>query len=155
MFTVQIDFISAERFGISYADSDGSRRAPVVVHRSSIGCFERTMAFLIEHLEGRFPCWLAPVQIVLLPGAEQHLSTVESLCAKLLDAEIRVEVDGRNETLSRRIREARLLRAPFWGVVGEKESQANSISLHDAENGKRFTLSVEALIDLVKARAPL
>ncbi len=128
-FTVQYDFVGPKRFKLAYIDSDGKEKEPIVIHRSSIGAIERTMAFLIEHYAGAFPVWLSPVQAAIIPVSDQHLGYARKLEAELKAIGVRVMVDDRNERMNQKIREAQLQKIPYMLVVGDKESADNTVSV--------------------------
>jgi threonyl-tRNA synthetase len=127
--TAQVDFNAPERFDLEYVDSDGQRHRPIVIHRALIGTFERFVAVLIEHYAGAFPVWLAPVQAQLIPIADRHLEYAERVAAELRDAGLRVEVDARREKINAKIRDAQLLKIPYMLVIGDKEVDANAVSV--------------------------
>src|SRR3989338_768564 len=120
-FTVQYDFVMPKRFKLEYTDADGSLKEPIVIHRSSIGAIERTIAFLIEHYAGKFPVWLAPVQVVLIPIADRHQKAAAPLKDLLIKSKVRVEVDDRQESMQAKIRDATLQKVPYMGIIGDKE----------------------------------
>ena len=111
-FTVQYDFVGPKRFELTYIDSDGKEKEPIVIHRSSIGAIERTMAFLIEHYAGAFPVWLSPVQAMIIPVSDLHLEYANKVEAELKAIDVRVQVDNRNERMNQKIREAQLQKIP-------------------------------------------
>ncbi|MCX8058342.1 MAG: threonine--tRNA ligase [Spirochaetes bacterium] len=148
-FTVQIDFALAERFDLFYIDSDGSKKRPIIIHRSSIGCFERTMAFLIEHYEGKFPIWLAPEQIILIPVSDIHNNYIMSIYEKFKSSGIRVNIDLRGESLSKKIREARLERYPYIGIAGDNEISKNTITIRNRDTGEQKEYKVEEVIETI------
>ena len=119
--TVQLDFYLPERFELEYVDRDGQYKRPVMIHRGVISTMERMMAFLIEHYAGNFPLWLAPVQIKVVTVTDQQLDYARKVSAELKDAGWRVELDGRNEKLGYKIREAQLAKIPYAIVIGDKE----------------------------------
>ena len=121
IITVQIDFALAERFGMSYIDKNGDKKIPFVIHRSSIGCYERTLAMLIEKYAGAFPTWLAPIQVIVLPISDKYNDYAESIVKDFKNSGIKVTADYRAEKIGYKIREARLERTPYILVVGEKE----------------------------------
>ncbi len=129
VFTVQYDFVMPKRFQLTYIDSDGKEKEPIVIHRSSIGAIERTMAFLIEHYAGAFPVWLSPVQAVIIPVADQHLEYARSLAADLRSLDIRAEVDDRPERMNQKIRQAQLEKTPCMLIVGNKEVTDSTVSV--------------------------
>ena len=128
-FTVQYDFVMPKRFKLSYIDKDGKEKEPIVIHRSSIGAIERTMAFLIERYAGAFPVWLSPVQAVIIPVSDLHLEYARKLEAELKTAGIRTQVDDRNERMNQKIREAQLEKIPYMLVVGNKETESGTVSV--------------------------
>ncbi len=128
-FTVQYDFCMPDRFNLTYIDQEGKEQRPVVVHRSSIGAIERVIAFLLEHYAGAFPTWLAPVQVIVLPIGEGHQAYAETVATALRAAAIRVEVDATSESLGKRIRSAKVNKTPYLIVVGDKEVEAQTVSL--------------------------
>jgi len=122
MSTVQLDFAAKQRFGLSYVDETGAENNEVfVIHRAPLSTHERFMAFLIEHFGGKWPVWLAPTQIVLVPVTEKHLEGAKQIEQELFDLNIRVETDGANETLGNRVRKAAGKSVPYIIVVGDKE----------------------------------
>ena len=134
-FTVQIDFALSERFDLFYIDSDGNKKRPIIIHRSSIGCFERTMAFLIEHYEGKFPLWLAPEQIIFIPVAQIHNDYILKLSEEFKKEGVRVNIDLRDESLSKKIREARLERYPYIAIAGDNEVSKNTLTIRNRDTG--------------------
>ena len=128
-FTVQYDFVMPKRFKLRYIDKDGEEKEPIVIHRSSIGAIERTIAFLIEHYAGAFPVWLAPVQVMVIPVADRHLDYAGKLEAELRSDGVRVKVDARSERMNLKIRQAQLDKVPCMLVVGDKEVAASTVSV--------------------------
>jgi threonyl-tRNA synthetase len=128
-FTVQYDFVMPKRFNLTYIDKDGKEKEPIVIHRSSIGAIERTMAFLIEHYAGAFPLWLSPVQAVIIPVSDQHLEYARKLEGELKSAEVRARVDDSNERMNQKIRLAQLEKIPCMIIVGDKEVADNTVSV--------------------------
>lgn len=129
VFTVQYDFVMPKRFKLTYTDKDQLEKEAIVIHRSSVGAIERTMAFLIEHYRGAFPVWLAPVQVMIIPVADRHLAYACQLEAELIGEGVRVKVDARSETMNQKIRQAQLEKIPAMLVVGDKEVAANTVSV--------------------------
>ena len=121
LITIQIDQMLAEQFGMVYTDKDGKQKTPCIIHRTSIGCYERTLALLIEKYAGAFPLWLAPVQVKLLPIADRHLDYLYEVKKQLEDKGFRCEVDDRSEKIGYKIREAQLEKVPYMVVVGDKD----------------------------------
>ena len=138
-FTVQYDLCMAKRFNLTYTGEDGKEHPVFVVHRSSIGSIERTVAFLIEHYGGAFPLWLAPVQVKVLPVSEKFTLYARKVHEAFLAAEIRSELDDSNETLGKKVRAAKLQKVPYWIVVGEKEQKEKTITL-ESRNGSKEVL---------------
>jgi threonyl-tRNA synthetase len=128
-FTVQYDFVMPKRFKLTYIDSDGKEKEPIVIHRSSIGAIERTMAFLIEHYAGAFPVWLSPQQVAIIPVSDQHLEYARGLETELKEAGVRVQVDDRPERMNQKIRLAQIEKVPCMLIVGEKEVAEHSVSV--------------------------
>jgi threonyl-tRNA synthetase len=149
IITVQIDFALAKRFGMTYVDKDGEKKYPYVIHRTSIGCYERTLAMLIEKYAGAFPTWLAPVQVKVLPISEKYHDYTEKVVKALKRAKIRVEADYRAEKIGYKIREARLDRAPFIVVVGEKEAENREVAVRSRKNGDEGPVSLDVFIERV------
>ena len=148
IITVQIDFALPERFDMTYIDKDGKKQRPYVIHRSSIGCYERTLAMLIEKYKGAFPVWLSPEQTILIPVSENFAEYGKETFQKLLDAGIRVKMDDRNETLGYRIREAQKLKVPYIVVVGAKEQEAKTVAAR-SRDGSQEVFTTEKFIEKV------
>ncbi len=129
LITIQIDQFLAEKFGMEYVDSDGEKKHPYIIHRTSIGCYERTLALLIEKYAGAFPTWLAPVQVKLLPIADRHKEYLMNVKEELEKAGMRVELDDRNEKIGFKIREAQLAKIPYMLVAGDKEAENGTLSV--------------------------
>lgn len=146
IITVQIDFALAERFDMTYTDADGKKKHPFIIHRTSIGCYERTLALLIEKYAGALPLWLAPIQAKILPISEAQLPYANEVYKKLKANKIRVEIDDRNEKIGYKIREAQLEKAPYMLVIGEKEAQNNQVSVRSRRVGDEGAKGVDELI---------
>jgi len=149
-FTVQYDFVMPKRFQLTYIDSDGKEKEPVVIHRSSVGAFERTMAFLIEKYAGAFPLWLAPVQVSLIPIAERHTDVVQKMQDRLILEGIRSEIQDRNEPMGAKIRNATLQKVPYIGIIGDKELTNNTISLRSRSGETIQAESLDLFISRLK-----
>lgn len=150
LITVQIDFALPERFDMQYIDSDGNKQYPYVIHRSSIGCYERTLALLIEKYSGSMPVWLAPVQAKVLSIASAHENYAYEVKKVLEDAGIRVEADIRNEKLGYKIREARNNRIPYILVVGDKEMEDRAVAVRSRKDGDIGAISLEDFVAMIK-----
>ena len=145
-FTVQYDLSSPQRFELDYTGEDGKQHRAFVVHRSSIGAIERIMAFLIEHYEGAFPLWLSPVQAKILPIGEAHFAYATEVMDKLKAANIRVELDVSDETLGKKIRNAKLEKIPYYFVVGDKEVSANTVAVRERGKGDMGAMTLANFI---------
>ena len=133
--TVQLDFQMPINFNLEYTDADGSKKRPIMLHRVCFGSIERFIGILIEHYAGKFPTWLAPVQVDVLPVSEKSRAYANEVAAKLDAAGIRVKVDNRDEKIGYKIREARGIdRVPYMLILGEKEAEAGNISVRDRSN---------------------
>ncbi len=129
LITIQIDQMLAEKFGMEYVDRDGVKKNPYIIHRTSIGCYERTLALLIEKYAGAFPMWLAPTQIKILPIADRHLDYAYEVKKQLEAKGMRVELDDRNEKIGYKIREARLGKVPYMLIIGDSEVENGAVSV--------------------------
>ncbi|MFA6427941.1 MAG: threonine--tRNA ligase [Candidatus Buchananbacteria bacterium] len=134
-FTVQYDFVMPKRFKLVYNDSDGQEKEAIVIHRSSIGAFERVMAFLIEHYAGAFPVWLSPVQAQIITVSDKFNEYGEKVLAELKEVSIRAELDSGNDSLGKKIRNAEKQKIPYVLVVGEKEEKAKSVGVRARSQG--------------------
>ena len=147
--TIQIDMLLAEKFGMYYTDKDGQKKLPYIIHRTSLGCYERTLAYLIEKYAGAFPLWLAPEQIRITPVADRHQDTAFEIKKQLEKAGIkRVEVDTRSEKLGYKLRSAQLDKIPYILVVGDKEAETGTISVRKRGVGDIGSMEIE---DFVKS----
>jgi len=145
-FTVQYDLCMPDRFDLSYVGEDGQKHRVLVVHRSSIGAIERIMAFLIEKYGGAFPLWLAPVQARILPVSEKHNAYANEMLAALKATGIRAETDVANESLGKKIRDAKTEKIPYLLVVGDQEVEAKTVSVDSRDHGKLDAMSVADFI---------
>ena len=142
LITIQIDQMLAEKFGMEYVDRDGSKKNPYIIHRTSIGCYERTLALLIEKYAGAFPLWLAPEQFRILPISERHHDACFELKNKLEAEGFRVTVDDRAEKTGYKIREAQLQKIPYMLVLGDKEIENGEVAVRSRKAGDMGTMSV-------------
>ncbi len=149
-FTVQYDFVMPKRFELRYIDKDQQKKEPIVIHRSSIGAIERTIALLIEHYAGAFPVWLAPVQVMLIPVADRHLAYARKVESELGSEGVRVKVDARSERMNLKIREAQLDKIPYMLVVGDQEVAASTISLRLRSGEQLSSQSVDDFKENIK-----
>lgn len=146
LITIQIDQFLAEKFGMEYVDKDGQKKNPYIIHRTSVGCYERTLALLIEKYAGAFPLWLAPVQVKLLPIADRHLDYIYEVKKQLEAKGIRCEVDDRSEKIGYKIRSAQLEKIPYMILVGDKDIENNCISVRHRKQGDLGSMSVEKFL---------
>lgn len=157
LITIQIDQMLAEKFGMEYTDKDGVKKNPYIIHRTSIGCYERTLALLIEKYAGAFPLWLAPEQVRILPISERHHEAARAVYEKLFDAGLRVELDERSEKIGYKIREAQLQKIPYMLVVGDKEVESGTVSVRRRGEGDIGAMAIDdflahALLEIAEKR---
>ena len=149
LITIQIDQMLAKQFGMVYTDKDGKQKTPCIIHRTSIGCYERTLALLIEKYAGAFPLWLAPVQVKLLPIADRHLDYLYEVKKQLEDKGFRCEVDDRSEKIGYKIREAQLEKVPYMVVVGDKDIENGTVSIRKRKEGDLGAMTVEQFLEKI------
>lgn len=150
LITLQIDQMLAEKFGMEYTDSDGIKKNPYIIHRTSIGCYERTLALLIEKYAGAFPVWLAPEQVRILPVSDRFADYADSVREDLFAKGIRVETDHRPEKIGFKIREAQLEKLPYMLIVGEKEQQNGTVSVRRRGEGDIGEMPLEDFYKVLK-----
>ena len=136
----------AERFGMEYTDRDGSKKNPYIIHRTSIGCYERTLALLIEKYAGALPLWIAPTQIKLLTIADAHIDYANRVKRDFESAGFRVEIDSSNEKIGYKIRNARLEKVPYFAVIGDNEMNDETLSVTARGGEKVGTLRYEEML---------
>ncbi|NLO39452.1 MAG: threonine--tRNA ligase [Ruminiclostridium sp.] len=146
MITVQIDFSLPDRFDMTFIDKDNQKKRPYVIHRTSIGCYERTLAMLIEKYAGAFPTWMAPVQVKVLPIIDKQQAYASMVANQLKKLGVRVEVDTRNEKIGYKIREAQLEKIPYMLVIGDKEMENNQVAVRSRKEGDLGAMDVNAFI---------
>lgn len=146
LITIQIDQMLAEKFGMEYVDRDGTKKHPYIIHRTSIGCYERTLAYLIEKYAGAFPTWLAPVQVKLLPIADRHVDYLYDVKKKLEANGIRCELDDRSEKTGFKIRAAQLEKVPYMIIAGDKDIENNQISVRSRKDGELGAMSLDDFV---------
>lgn len=149
LITIQIDQMLAEKFGMEYVDKDGSKKNPYIIHRTSIGCYERTLALLIEKYAGAFPTWLSPTQVKILPISDNQREYADSVYKTLRAAGIRCEIDTRNEKIGYKIREAQLEKVPHMLVIGQKEVDEAKVAVRSRKEGDKGAMSVDEFLDIV------
>ena len=147
--TIQLDFQLPQRFNLDYIGQDGEKHRPIVIHRVIFGSIERFIGILIEHFAGKFPTWLAPVQVKVLPISNKFEDYSNKVRDILNEAGIRVELDDRDEKIGYKIREARNERVPYMVVIGEKEESLNKISLRSRKNGDEGVVNLDELISRI------
>lgn len=143
LITIQIDQMLAENFGMEYTDKDGEKKHPYIIHRTSIGCYERTLALLIEKYAGAFPVWLAPVQVKVMNITDRVDEACKTVVQKLSDVSLRVEYDSRNEKIGYKIREAQLEKVPYMLIVGDREAAEGKVAVRSRKEGDLGTMTVE------------
>ena len=146
LITIQIDFQLAERFGMTYVDSDGTKKYPYVIHRTSIGCYERTLALLIEKYAGAFPVWLAPVQVKVLAMTDRTHDAALKISGDLERLGIRAECDLRNEKIGFKIREAQVQKTPYMLIIGDKEVENGVVAVRARKEGDLGTMPLDDFI---------
>lgn len=150
LFTVQLDFALAERFDMIYIDENGEKARPLIIHRSSIGCYERTLAMLIEKYNGAFPLWMAPEQVRVLSLTDRTADNAKAVARELTAAGLRANADVRSEKLGKKIREAQLEKVPYVLVIGDKEAEQGVVAVRQRTEGDLGTMQVSAFITLAK-----
>ena len=144
--TIQLDFIMPQRFKLTYTDSDGKEKTPVMIHRAIIGSPDRFMGILIEHLSGNFPLWLAPVQVKVIPVRENHNAYAKEVYEMLKENNIRVDLDDENANLGGKVRDAKNNKIPYWIVIGDKEIEAGKVTLESRDSGQLGQIEKEVLL---------
>ena len=150
LITIQIDMLLAEKFGMEYTDVDGTKKTPYIIHRTSMGCYERTLALLIEKYAGALPTWMAPEQVRFLPVTDRAGDYCAEQARKLEDLGFRVEVDYRNEKIGKKIREAQMDKVPYMVVVGDRDMENSTVSPRHRAEGDLGAMSMEDFIALLK-----
>ena len=150
LVTIQIDMLLAERFGMYYIDENGEKKLPYIIHRTSLGCYERTLAYLIEEYAGALPTWMAPEQVRFLPVTDRAADYCAEQAKKLEDMGFRVEVDYRNEKIGRKIRDAQMEKVPYMVVVGDRDMENSSVSPRHRADGDLGAMSMDEFSALLK-----
>ena len=145
LVTIQIDMLLAEKFGMYYTDKDGEKKLPYIIHRTSLGCYERTLAYLIETYAGAFPLWLAPEQVRILPIGDEHIEGAKKLKERLDDAGLRVELDDSSNTIGYKIRNAQTQKIPYMLVIGAKELETGTVAVRNRA-GETVTKTVDEFL---------
>ncbi len=150
LITIQVDQMLAEKFGMEYTDRDGQKKNPYIIHRTSLGCYERTLALLIEKYAGAFPMWLAPNQVTVLPVSNTYDDYAEKVVSALRSAGIRCELDNRNEKIGYRIREAKMSKVPYMLILGEREATEGTVTTRNRKDESETLTIGAAVAKLVK-----
>ena len=144
--TCQLDFALPERFDLSFIGKDGNPHRPVVIHRAILGSSDRFISFLIEETKGHFPLWLAPTQVKILPIGENQLEYAKMVQTKLINENLRVELDDREEKIGYKIREAQLEKVPYMLILGQKEVEGNSVGVRSSKEGDLGAMTLEDFV---------
>jgi len=147
--TIQVDYNLPERFELEYTGSDNQKHRPVMIHRAPFGSMERFVAVLIEHTAGKFPLWLTPDQVVILPISEKFNDYAFEIAKELNSQDVRVQVDERNEKIGRKIRDNELKRIPYMLIIGEKEAENGEVSVRRQGEGDKGTMTVAQFSKLI------
>ncbi len=147
LFTAQIDFLLPEKFDINYTAEDGTKKRVVMIHRSAIGALERTFAFLIEHYGGNFPLWLSPVQVKVIPIAEAHHEKADEIYEKLKEKKIRAEIDLGKEGFGKKIREAKVMKIPYFIIIGDKDIEVGKVTLESRDHGQIGQMKADEVVE--------
>ncbi|MDE5618203.1 MAG: threonine--tRNA ligase, partial [Clostridia bacterium] len=151
LITVQVDMFLAENFDMNYIDEQGEKRRPYIIHRSSIGCYERTLALLIEKFAGAFPVWLSPTQVRVASLTDRNVAKAKEVADALYNAGIRAECDSRNETLGYKIRSWQLEKIPYMLIIGDKESEEGVVAVRRRGEGDKGKMTLEQFITAVQS----
>ncbi len=149
MITIQLDCAIAENFDMYYVDQDGEKKRPYIIHRTSMGCYERTLAWLIEKYAGKFPTWLCPEQVRVLPISEKYEAYAEKVRKALAEAGVDVTADNRSEKIGFKIREARMDRLPYMLIVGQQEEADGTVSVRSRFAGDEGVKPLQEFIDQI------
>ncbi len=145
--TIQIDMLLAERFGMYYIDKDGQKKLPYIIHRTSLGCFERTLAYMLEKYAGVLPLWLAPEQVRLLPIGEEHIAYAQAFADRLTQAGMRVTVDAEDRNIGTKIKNARFERIPYMLIIGDNEVKDNGVTVRSRKEGELGCLPLDEVFN--------
>jgi threonyl-tRNA synthetase len=148
--TIQVDYNLPERFDLTYKGSDDKLHRPIMIHRAPFGSMERFVAVLLEHTGGKFPLWLTPDQVVVLPISEKYNDYANEVARQLNNCDVRTQVDDRNEKIGRKIRDNELKRIPYLLIVGEKEAEENKVSVRAQGEGDKGQMTIAEFADFMK-----
>ena len=149
LVTIQIDLLLAKQFGMEYVDADGQKKTPYIIHRTSLGCYERTLAYMIEKFAGALPCWLAPEQVRVMPITDRSLDYAKQVQSELVAKGLRVELDARNEKIGRKIRDCQVEKVPYMLVIGDKEAESNMVAVRHRADGDLGSMDIAAFIEKI------
>ena len=149
LVTIQIDMLLAERFGMEYVDVDGTKKRPYIIHRTSLGCYERTLAYLIEKYAGALPLWMSPEQVRILPITDRAKEYADEISERLENLGVRVYIDGRNEKIGYKIRQAQLDKIPYFFIIGDKEVEDKTVSLRSRKDGDLGASPLDAVVEKI------
>ncbi|MDO5142725.1 MAG: threonine--tRNA ligase [Eubacteriales bacterium] len=147
LVTIQIDMLLAQKFGMEYVDRDGEKKTPYIIHRTSLGCYERTLAYLIEKYAGALPTWMAPEQVRVMPMTDRNVSCAQEVMRQLAEAGFRATMDDRNEKIGYKIREAQVHKVPYMVVIGDKDEEQGIISVRERKTGETTPMEVTAFLE--------
>ena len=149
--TIQLDFATPKRFGLFYIDENGEKQTPIMIHRAILGSYERFLVLLLEQFKGVLPIWLSPVQVNIIPvNNEAHYSYCKELMDKLLEEDIRVEIDNSEETLNKKIKVSNDMKNPYTVVIGNKEIENNSVSFRKLGSREQNVMKINEFVNMIK-----
>lgn len=149
--TIQLDFATPKRFGLFYIDENGEKQTPVMIHRAILGSYERFLVLLLEQFKGVLPIWISPVQVNIIPvNNEAHYSYCKELMDKLLEEDIRVEIDNSEETLNKKIKVSNDMKNPYTVVVGNNEIENNSVSFRKLGSREQNVMKINEFVNMIK-----
>ena len=152
LVTIQIDMLLAKKFGMEYVDSDNTLKTPYIIHRTSLGCYERTLALLLEKYAGALPMWMAPEQVRFLPIGDEQVAYCRQIADRMMDLGMRVTIDERNEKIGYKIRAAQLEKVPYMLVIGEKEMTEGTVAVRSRKTGDMGAMSADDFVAFAKAQ---
>jgi len=150
LVTIQVDQLLAEQFDMEYVDQEGKKVRPYIIHRTSLGCYERTLAYLIEKYAGALPTWMAPEQVRVMPMTDRNADYAYTIKSELEKNGFRVEIDPSNEKIGKKIREAQLAKVPYMLVLGDKEQEAAQVAVRNRKDGKTTVMPLSEFIEKLR-----
>ena len=151
LITIQIDFALPERFNMKYLDENNNSQRPMIIHRSSVGCIERTMAYILEKTQGNLPLWLSPVQVKILPMTDRNVKHAEKIRQEIAEQGIRVEINDKAESMSKKIRDAQLEKVNYMVTIGDKEEKAKTLAIRTRRGEVKFGVKIDKFISELKS----